>query len=72
MNKTIAEVLNAEIEKGEDQFFIIQCKEYPQFITQGKTIEEAVKMLKSLISFELKWSNPQIMVSISEKEVSKL
>ncbi len=72
MSQTLPHVLSADIEKDEDDFFVIQCREYPQFASQGKTIEEAVKMLKSLIGFEFQWSDPKIEVLISVNTVSKL
>ncbi len=72
MSQTLDKVLTASIQKGDDGFFIIRCEEYPQLLTQGKTIEESIFMLKDLIQFALDFSDPQFQVVISKETVTEI
>jgi len=42
-----------DIEKGEDGWLIAQCREIPEAMTQGKTIEEVQKNIKEVIELIL-------------------
>jgi predicted RNase H-like HicB family nuclease len=42
-----------DIEKGEDGWFVAQCREIPEAMTQGKTIEEAKKNIVEVINLIL-------------------
>jgi predicted RNase H-like HicB family nuclease len=42
-----------DIEKGEDGWFVAQCREIPEAMTQGKTIKEAKKNIVEVINLIL-------------------
>ena len=44
------------IEKGKDGYYVVQCVEIPEAISQGKTKPEALKKIKEAIGvvFELR------------------
>ena len=42
-----------DMEKGEDGWFVAQCREIPGAMTQGKTIEEAKKNIVEVIDLIL-------------------
>jgi len=42
-----------DMEKGEDGWFVAQCREIPEAMTQGKTIEEAKKNIVEVIDLIL-------------------
>nr|MDO8133852.1 type II toxin-antitoxin system HicB family antitoxin [Candidatus Njordarchaeum guaymaensis] len=42
-----------DIEKGEDGWLIAQCREIPEAMTQGKTIEEVQKNITEVIELIL-------------------
>ena len=46
-------VFRVKVEKGRDGFYVAQCIELPAAISQGKTMEEAVKNVREAIELVL-------------------
>ena len=42
-----------DIEKGEDGWLIAQCREIPEAMTQGKTVDEVTKNITEVIGLIL-------------------
>ncbi len=44
---------HVKIRKGKDGYYVVQCKELPAAITQGKTKKEALKNIREAIELVL-------------------
>jgi predicted RNase H-like HicB family nuclease len=54
-----------KVRKGEDGYFVAQCKELPAAITQGRTKKEAMENIKEAIELVLE----DMKSEIREKKV---
>ena len=48
------------LEEGEDGYYVANCVEIPEAISQGKTKEEAVKNIKEAIEAVLEWRQKRV------------
>ncbi len=53
MGGLVLKVFRVKVEKGRDGFYVAQCMELPAAISQGKTIEEAVRNIREAIELVL-------------------
>ncbi|MEK9165261.1 MAG: type II toxin-antitoxin system HicB family antitoxin [Patescibacteria group bacterium] len=59
------------VERGEDGFYIVECPIFDSCYTQGKTLDEALKNIKEVISMCLEEeNNQQLMENYNPKELS--
>ena len=47
------------VEKGEDGFYVVECPVFSGCVTQGKTIDEALKNIREVIELCLEEKNNQ-------------
>lgn len=65
------QTFTVEIEKDE-KFYIVQCVEYSNCFTQGRTIEEAIHNIKEVIELILNIKHPKLNVILKDALVDVL
>lgn len=59
------------VEKGEDGFYVIECPVFDGCYTQGKSLDEALKNIKEVISMCLEEKqNQQLIEDYTPRELS--
>lgn len=59
------------VEKGENGYFVGQIIEYPAVLSQGKTIEELEKNLRSALKLLLQVQKDQLKLEYAKRKAIK-